>query len=182
MNRYLGRASYVVAFTLIVVPLLDATMSVLPLHFGDPRWRYGTIGLLSNALMIPLAGVLIAFATAKTLDHRHAVRAGAVIAWVGAVICVAAFAAFALDALQSQSQIRPDMHLSFMIASGTAGMKLLLGAVTFMLFGIAGFKDLKSGNPASGKRGSLLMRDERNRVSIEQVPARTSGVVDTNRR
>jgi hypothetical protein len=160
LNRYLGRASYLVAFTLIVVPLFDSTMSVMPPRFGDAHWRFGTVGLLSNALMIPMAGVLIAFATATALEHRRALKVGGALSWLASLVCLAGFAAFVLDALQSQSQIRPDMHLSFIVATSTAGVKILIGALSFALFGNAGFKGLKVA-ATRPKRTSVVMAEER---------------------
>ena len=71
MNRYrfLGFSAYLVATTLIVVPFFDAAMSLWPWQPDSAQWRFGAIGLASNALMLPCAGMLIALATGITLGQ-----------------------------------------------------------------------------------------------------------------
>src|SRR3954463_8233820 len=161
MNRYLGRAAYLVAFSLFFIPLFDVSMSVLPLRIGDPRWRFGTLGLASNALMIPMCGVLIAFAVASVLEQRRTLKTFGVLSWVACGVCLVAVAAFALDALQSQGQVRAGMRLSFVVASSTGAVKILLGALGFALFGVAGMKGarLMPARPASRAPGLLLPND-----------------------
>jgi hypothetical protein len=159
LNRYLARGAYVVAFALIVIPMFDAATSVLPLRFGESRWRYGTIGLLSNSLLIPMAGVLVAFAIANAYGHRKTLRTLGGISALSAVMCLAAIVTFALDALQSQSGIVPAAHQAYIVASSTAAIKLLLGAIAFTFFALAGLKRLPSGAGKGAPRDRILVTD-----------------------
>ena len=66
MNNYrsLAPGAYVVAFLLFFIPFFDASLSLAPWNLASSQWRFGAFGLLSNALMLPAAGTLIAVATA----------------------------------------------------------------------------------------------------------------------
>lgn len=134
MNSRLAPCAYLVAFLLIAIPMFDASMSVAPWHLGSAQWRFGAVGLLSNALMIPAAGALIAVVTAVLCNHVVTLRVLRVLTWIACATVVLSLALFVLDALQTRASIRPDMTMSYQVASLTAACKLLLGAITFALF------------------------------------------------
>jgi uncharacterized membrane protein YidH (DUF202 family) len=102
---------------------------------GSAQWRFGAVGLLSNTLMIVALGAFIAVATAVTTKQDRVRRVLGYSCWVIAVVLLASIAAFALDAVQARPQIRQDMMLSYQLASFTAEVKLLVGALSFALFG-----------------------------------------------
>jgi hypothetical protein len=156
LNRNLARAAYVVGFALILIPMFDAGTSVLPLRFAESKWRYGSIGLLSNSLLIPMAGVAIVFAVANAYGHLRTMKILGGIAAVSAVLCLIATGSFTLDALQSQREVRPDLHMAFLVAGGTAVVKLLLGGVAFAFFAAAGLKRLP-GESKSSRRDQRLV-------------------------
>ena len=137
MNSRLAPCAYLVALLLIFIPLFDASMSVAPWSLGNAQWRFGAVGLLSNALMLPALGALIAVTTAVTLDHEWTIRTLRVWSWIACVVIVLSIVLFALDAIQTRAAISPEMALSYRVASVTAAFKLLLGAVAFALFGRA---------------------------------------------
>ena len=148
MNRYrfLGFSAYLVAATLIVVPFFDAAMSLWPWQPASAQWRFGAIGLASNALMLPCAGILIALATSISLGQPRASR------WLGMLCAAAALATslsillFALDAMQTRANVAAAARLSFNVASATAIAKLLIGTITLAAFARAGWR---SGNERS---------------------------------
>jgi hypothetical protein len=133
MNNYrqLATGAYLVAFLLFVIPFFDAIMSVIPAHFDNTQWRFAVLGLLSNALMLPASGALIAVATAAMLGHVRLQRVLGILLWLLVVVVMVSAVTFSLDAIQSRPAIKPDMLLSYQVASTTALAKLVLGAVTF---------------------------------------------------
>ena len=133
MNNYrnLAPGAYVVAFVLFFVPFFDAALSLAPWNVASSQWRFGAFGLLSNALMLPAAGVLIAVATAIAAGHVRVVRVLAILCWSAVVVLLVSTVLFSLDALQSRRMIRPEMALSYYVASATAMGKLLLGLLSF---------------------------------------------------
>ncbi|MEP7000496.1 MAG: hypothetical protein ABI969_08445 [bacterium] len=134
-NRQLAPAAYLVAAALIVFPLYDSGISLSPWNTASAQWRFGAVGLLSNTLMIVALGAFITVVTAVASKHDRARRVLGYTCWIIAVVLLASIAAFALDAVQARSQIRPDMMLSYQLASLTAEVKLLVGVMSFALFG-----------------------------------------------
>ncbi|MEO8621503.1 MAG: hypothetical protein ABI625_10590 [bacterium] len=134
-HRQLAPAAYLVAAVLVVFPLFDSGISLSPWNMASAQWRFGAVGLLSNTLMIVALGAFIAVATAVTSKHDQVRRVLGYACWLIAVVLLASIAAFALDAVQARPQIRQDMMLSYQLASLTAEVKLLVGALSFALFG-----------------------------------------------
>jgi hypothetical protein len=158
-SRQLAPAAYLVAFALVFIPLFDAAMSLVPFRLGAAAWRFGAVGLLSNALMIPAIGVLIALTTAVVLGHERTQRVFSILCWITAAILLAALVAFSLDALQTRASVQPAMKLSFAVASATAAAKLLLGSVTFALFARGSRLSRRKARPISATQTPLLRRD-----------------------
>lgn len=132
-QRPLVPAAYLVGLLLIVIPLFDVTMSLYPFNPGSSQWRFGAFGLFSNALMLPAAGALVVAAVAGMFGHVRTQRVLQVVCWLVALLLVLCLAFFALDAVQARRQVRADMMLSYFVASGTALVKLGLGALVFAL-------------------------------------------------
>jgi len=150
--RRIALSAYLVSATLILAPFADAWTSLYPWHPGDSRWRFGAIGVMSNASVLPLLGVLIALAIAMWAEQRAMRRVINVIAFVAGGLGVLLLGLFALDALQTQSAVRPEMRLSFVVASVTAGAKLLLMSATLIAIGFAARRRRGEGSDANVKR------------------------------
>jgi hypothetical protein len=145
-QRQFATPTYLVALTLVLVPITDVIMQVLPFRLQDPKWRFGFFGLMSNAMMVPLLGLLIAFTAAQLFDQRVLQRVLGVLSIVIGVLFVGLFVIFALDALQVHNDVKPAAQLAFKVASATAATKALLGIVTLGTFGMAAIR---------GSRGAL---------------------------
>ena len=139
MNNYrqLAPAAYLVAAVLVIFPLYDSAVSLIPWNVSSAQWRFGALGLLSNTLMIVCLGALIAVGVSMLADQPRGRRALGIIAWVFAILLLVGIAGFALDAVQARGQIRADLRASYQIASITAELKLLLGVLTFAMLGRA---------------------------------------------
>lgn len=159
VTRQLSAPAYFVAFLLIFIPFFDALMSVAPFHPGAAQWRFAAVGLLSNALMIPCIGVLIAVVTAVTMDHVGAKRAIRIISWIVVPVLLMAIGFFALDSMQTRSAVRAELQLSFLVASVTAVCKLLLGIVAFVLFARASGTVSRRTERAPSAANLLVARD-----------------------
>jgi hypothetical protein len=147
-SKHLTWPAYLVAAAMMVVPLADAWTTLFPWNVGDARWRFSAVGLISNALMIPLAGLLVAFAVAWMRGQHTIMRAIGAAGFLGAVLCLGALVSFALDALQTRAQVQAQMRLSFTVATITAALKTLLAGATFLAFGLSGWR---AGRAASRK-------------------------------
>lgn len=149
--RYLSWPAYVVTATLLLLPLAEFLASVWPLHPGEVRWRFGAVGLFSGALLVPVLAVLLAYAVALLLEHRMVQRVISVLSGLVALLLVAASVGFILDTLQMRSQVRPEAHHAFDVASALGLAKLLVGALGLVCLSLAGWRS--AGHDAPVKRG-----------------------------
>ena len=156
-SRHITLPAYLVAIAMIIIPLADSFTTLHPWNAADARWRFGAVGLISNALLIPLAGLLVAFTAAWTRQQRAVTRTIGVIGFIGALLCLLALVSFGLDSLQTRSQVRPEMLTSFVVASVTAGLKTLLAGATFLAFGISAWNVLRAtSRKSNGAAGEMF--------------------------
>jgi hypothetical protein len=156
-SKHVTLPAYLVAVSMIFIPLADTWTTLFPWNVGDARWRFGAVGLISNALMIPLAGLLVAFTVAWVREQRAVMRGVALIGFFGATLCLLALVSFALDALQTRAQVRAEMRLSFNVASITAAIKTLLAGATFAAFGLSGWRASRTrATKSNGAAGGLF--------------------------
>lgn len=152
-NRQIALPAYLVALAFLLIPPFDAFMQVLPFRIHDPKWRFGFFGLQSNALMLPMAGLLIAFMATVVFEHRALQKVLGVLSTVAAVVLIVLMGIFALDALQVRPEVKPAAQLAFKVASLTAVLKSGLGILTLIGFAYASFKSPKLPRAAKAPRG-----------------------------
>jgi chromate transport protein ChrA len=129
----------------------------IPFRLHDPRWRFGAFGIMSNAMLVPLVGLLIAFVAAATFEHRLLQRVlGLVCLGIGAIVALG-LVLFGLDALQVRQQFQPAAQLAFRVASTTAVMKSFLAVITLGAFGLASFRAPRG---ARASRREKAQRDD----------------------
>lgn len=137
-NRPLQTAGYLLALLLTVVPLYDAATSIWPPHLSDERWRWGSVGALSNLTLVPLLGLFIGLVIATFADDRRTRR---FIGWIcGLLAVVVAIAAvlFILDYFQTRTLVRPQFQHQMGIATATALAKHILTVIGLALLSRAG--------------------------------------------
>lgn len=108
--RSLLAALYLVAAVLILPPLLEFALVSLPPRLGDPRWRFGTAGLLfNNASLLPLLGLSLAAVVSVRLEHRVVARLVAVLLVLFGLGLLVVLPLFVLDFLQLRPDVNPNM-------------------------------------------------------------------------
>ena len=159
-SQRLAAPAYLVCLALVLLPLSDVLTTLFPWQFSEARWRFGAVGLISNALLLPMAGLLIALFTATTLGHARVRVAIGIVSIVASLGCLLALVPFALDALQTRAAVRPEMQVSFNVASITAAAKTLFAATGFLLLALSSRQRKLSGATArSAHRPPLLPID-----------------------
>ena len=134
------KAGYLVALLLVLVPVSDAVARTWPLRPGDERWRFGTLGIVFNAMVTPLLGVFLAMVTAALLEQFRTLRVIAVVTLVAAVLTLVAIPAFGLDYLQLRATVTAEAMAGFDAAARKAiAVGLVSGAVALVL-GISGWR------------------------------------------
>jgi hypothetical protein len=135
-NRQLKAATYLVVFLLIVVPLLEVVLSVWPLRWGQTNWRFGTVGVLSQALITPLLGVVLVVAAAYYLEQRRLLNTISLLAGLAGLFLLVALVLFPLDALEMRARVRPESKSAFDASSALALFKLSSILVVCVLLAI----------------------------------------------
>jgi hypothetical protein len=162
-SRQIAVPAYLVSLALILIPLADVMTTLFPWRVMDARWRFGAVGLISNALLLPMAGLLIAYVAATILNHATTRRVLGILGLLGALVGVVALGMFALDSLQTRASVAPAMRTSFMVATLAASIKTIVATITFVAIGIVALRGRKSDRLVKD-RGVPL-------ISIETAPA-----------
>jgi hypothetical protein len=139
-NRAVIAAAYAVALLLVLVPLSEMTLRVWPLRMGEPSWRFGAVGLFSNALMTPLLGLTFAGMLAFIYGHRRTIRTLSVVLGVAGLLLTIAGGMFILDALQMRASVVPEAKLAFDVASAQALAKIGIFATIGFVMAIGGWR------------------------------------------
>lgn len=161
-NRQIAVPAFLVSLALILMPLGDVFTTLFPWRLMDARWRFGAVGLVSNAMLLPVAGLLIAYVTATVFNYWTLRRVLGVLSLLGALMCVVALGLFALDALQTRAAVVPQMRLSFTVATLAAAIKTLIATTSLVAIGIAAIR---------GRRSSGVVKDRGvPLISIETAP------------
>ncbi len=138
-NKSLSHAAYLLGLLLVVLPVVDVTMSVWPIRLSDDRWRFGAVGSLSNVLLVPLIGLLIIMIAAVWSDHRRVQRVVGTLCIAVAVVLAALDVLFILDYFQARTGVVPKFQQAITVAATTAFIKHLLSIAVLILLGRAGF-------------------------------------------
>jgi MFS family permease len=146
-NRAAVAGAYAVALLLVVVPLSEMTLRVWPLRFTEVSWRFGTVGLFSNALLSPLLGLTVAGMLAFLFGHRRAIRALAIVLMAAALLLAGAMVLFMLDALQMRGNVVTEARVAFDMASAQAIIKMGLFTIVSFVLGIGGWRSAHDRDP-----------------------------------
>ena len=144
INKPLARAGYLLGALLVLIPLFDATSQVMPLRFGDERWRFGAVGQLSNLQLVPLLGFLIVMAIATFRDSRRVKRVVGAVCGILALILAILSVLFILDYFQARTIITPKFQHAIAVATTSALVKNVISIVTLVLLSRAGFAGPKA--------------------------------------
>lgn len=115
-SRLLIATGYWLALLLLVLPLLEPVVTLLPPRPEQVRWRLQAFGALSQALLLPLLGGVVAIATAVLLGQRRVVRILALVAFLASLVLASATVLFALDFVEYHRSIDPALRPHYRVA------------------------------------------------------------------
>lgn len=108
LNRFLVFSGYLMAAYLMLAPSAETLAALRPFRFADAGWRYGATGLVSQSLMTPLLGLVLAVGVAVYCGHRVRARFLAVASALGGFVTLMAIPLFTLDALEMRTLVPAD--------------------------------------------------------------------------
>ena len=133
----LALPAYLIGAMLILVPLLDTATSLMPPKMDVVAWRFGALGVVSQAIMTPFLGGFLLLAAASLLGHRRVLRALQIVVGLVGVFFLAAIVLFMLDATQMRATVRPEVVRRFDVASVVALIKYVIGCIASGVFIVA---------------------------------------------
>jgi hypothetical protein len=150
-TKPLARAGYLLAAALVIIPIVDSALPLLPLRLGDERWRWGVVGQLSNVMLVPLIGLFLAIVLAQFTDARRVKRFLGIVAGILALLLAVMSVSFVLDYFQVRSLAKPNAQHAMGVMSTAAFIKNLLSIIVLALLsrsGLAGPKPLSAAGTA----------------------------------
>jgi hypothetical protein len=131
-NRALAFGGYAIAAYLVLAPLTETFLQLWPFRIGDARWRYGAAGVMSQSLMTPLLGLLLAVGIAVYLGHRTRARLLAALSTLGSLVTLIVIPLFVLDAVEMRALLPRDQGAptgSFDVATAAALLKMVAAVI-----------------------------------------------------
>ncbi len=146
---------YVLVLLMITLPLLDVAADWATFQPGQVAWRFGAVGLLTGASLMPVFGLILALAIARLAEH-HAFAA--ILSWVAlllALVLLAVAGFFSLDGIQLRAQVRPQALSRFDFAIIKTIIALVLASIVLAWSGVASIRwgrQLRRTRPAGGSQ------------------------------
>jgi hypothetical protein len=146
------KALYPVGALLILTAVSEPAMQIWPFRFGEVRWRFGAVGLMSGAVVGVIFGLVWIMAVAAMLDHRKTLRTASAVCGVIGLVLTAVALAFALDFLQVRNSVNPNYRGALDMTVLRAMAVLGLSIPAALGLGIGGWRSTRvSGRPHAGK-------------------------------
>jgi hypothetical protein len=158
-SRLLIAMGYGLAALLLVLPVLEPLVTLLPPQPGQVRWRLQAFGALSQSLVLPLLGIGVGATTAVLLGHRRVLRVlGASAVLAGCALAVATVL-FALDLVQYRASIEPALHRYYQVAGINYFTAFVLGSAFLVAFGIVAWRAAAASRRKSRRSRKTLVHN-----------------------
>lgn len=139
-SRLLIATGYGLAALLLVLPVLEPMVTLLPPRPEQVRWRLQAFGALSQSLVLPMLGIGVASATAVLLGHRRVVRVLGAFAFLAGVGLASATVLFALDLVEYRASIEPELRRYYQVAGINYFTAFVLGTAFLVGFGVVAWR------------------------------------------
>lgn len=160
--RFLGWTLYPLGFFLILGSAMQVFLAVWPPRLGDLHWRFGTVGLFSDALVVPALGLFLIVLGAHLLQQRWAQILLVILTGSLAIIFAGTAALFLLDTLQLQNQVAAEASAEFWSQVAKSLIQQGLATVLLGILAVGGYKlwriDARQsrGKKKSGGKGLVI--------------------------
>lgn len=168
-NGWLASAAYLLAAYLIVVPLAETALAVSPPGPGDPSWRFGALGLLSQALMTPLVGLVLAVGVALAHRHRAALVLTAALGVAAALAVVVELPTFLGDGARLRGVLEVADRTDSLLVVLAGGLKMVFALLISCAVAWGGWTAARSLRGA--RTGAKVLVTPRRRSRATRSPA-----------
>jgi hypothetical protein len=128
-------AGYLLAFLAVTLPFVDTALNWGSIQPSTAAWRFGAIGSLATAALLPMAGVVLAFCIAHAAEHLIMQRVLQVMSGVAAIAIALFMGLFTLDALEMRALVSGGIRrFDFAVLRALAGQALLLAMLAFLTY------------------------------------------------
>jgi hypothetical protein len=129
----------------LLIPVVDLSMSLWPLRFGDVGWRYGAVGLVASALSVIVLLLYLLLLLAHINGDRQVSLILGVVSGTAAIALLPALVFFSLDALQIRATAAADVLPRLTTTSVQTLLKLGAGELAAALVCVAAFRSFRAG-------------------------------------
>jgi len=138
--KHLTIPLFLFSLLLVALPLVELAGAVWPVGSGSAEWRFGAVGLLSNALLQPLLGSFIMVLVAAHGEKRELLWVLGVLNALAALVLLVVLPIFVLDSLELRSRVPDAARLAFDVAALRAFFVNGFAAVVLATLSRGGFK------------------------------------------
>lgn len=138
--RYLRASGYFVAFTTIVMQIIEVVLRSWPTQIHSAPWRLSFISNSSGIVLNLLMMVFIILTIASLSRDRTLALIMCGVSIAVAILYFLSSGVLALDALQMRNQVQMSVATQFDVTSGWTLVRQLVGAAGFALLAVGGWR------------------------------------------
>ena len=154
--KYLAVPGYLIAALMVVIPIVETALGVLPIRAADVTWRVGALGLMSRSILTPIIAMLGALVLATVLEQRGVQRGISIAAGVLATLILIIAVVFSIDVVQMAATIRPEGKPALKFAATEALVKYVLFTIALLTLARAAWKASATSRSAAPKAKTAM--------------------------
>jgi hypothetical protein len=136
LNPWAVAGLYLLAASLILLPLVDLFTTAFPPRLSDIAWRYGFMGLAAGYLQTPLLGVALAGGVAYWEGHAGGLRLLGILSVAVAVLILPILALWPMDVMQMRALREPEVQQGVAIGGAIQELKYVGAFLVLALLGM----------------------------------------------
>lgn len=161
-QRLIARTAILAGIMFVLTPLFEVGTTAWPIRTGDAQWRFAVLGLLSQGASVAVFGLMLLVVGAAMSGKLGLQRVLSGLCAIAAVAFLLTTVAFALDALQVRSTVRPESLTMFTMTMAKAVLVMAAGSVVCIILTVFSWRAGKAPETTSLRSAPLVgMRPER---------------------
>jgi hypothetical protein len=158
--RKLRLPAYLAAAFLFLYPVIDTFIPAMPVHMGNPQWRYTLVLSMAGTIINPVLAMLVLLGVAIASEDRIATIIVSSLSAVAALLLIVGTAMFGLDAIQLRSAVSPAAEPRYAMMSLWVLIRFASAMVTMVIVAVAAIGAIRRQATAAAQsngRGAMLV-------------------------